>query len=146
MRRPVVLALLLAAVLTGGCQQSVFDLEVGRCLNLPEDLPEGGAIADVEPVECGVPHDAEIYAIVSHPAPPGSPFPGEEALREFSDERCVERFEAYVGVDYAISSIFSTGLRPLEDSWSDDGVRDVVCLLVGFEGAQLTGSKRGSGE
>ena len=133
------------------CQQSVFDLEVGRCLNLPPGVPQGGEIADVEPVGCDVPHDAEIYAIVDHPAQPGAPFPGEEALRAFSDEECVERFEAYVGVDYAISTIFSTGLTPSAESWADDGVRDVVCLLVGFEledggRTQLTGSKRGSRE
>lgn len=125
------------------CQPSVFELNIGDCLN----LPEGNEVADVETVDCAEPHRAEVFALPQLGADADAPYPGQEALVTEGQERCVEAFEAYVGRPYSESSIFSTALTPSQQSWESAGDREIVCLLVGSDQDQLlTGSKRDSGE
>lgn len=131
-----------AVLLAVACSQSVFELAVGQCIN----LPDGEQITNVETVECSEPHDAEVYALPQHPAGPDEPYPGDQAVQEFGQEQCLAAFEPYVGRDYSSSAIFSTTLTPSPESWAEADDREVVCLLVGEGGSQLTGSKRGSGE
>lgn len=135
-------ALLVLALLASSCSQSVFEVAIGQCLN----LPDGDTVSDVETVECTEAHDAEVFALPQHPAGPDEPFPGTAAIGEFADERCLEAFEPYVGTEYATSAIFYTSLTPTADSWDSVDDREVVCLLVSGDESQLTGSKRDSGE
>lgn len=139
----VVAALALSlGLLASACGQSVFELAIGDCIN----LPDGVSVTDVENVECTEPHDAEVYALPQLSQGPDEPFPGDSVISEFVEERCTAAFEGYVGRDFATSAIFSTALTPSQEGWENADDREVVCLLVGEGGAQLTGSKRNSGE
>lgn len=142
MRQSAAVAVLLGLVLAA-CQQSVFELAIGQCIDLPSDTSE---VSSVTEVECEMPHDAEVYALPQHPGGPDDPFPGDQVIGDFADERCNEAFEPYVGVPFEESAIFVTILRPTQQSWDQADDREVACLLVGENGAQLTGSKRNSNE
>ncbi len=141
-RRRRLLAVTVAAALLGGCSPRVFEVAIGECVN----LPSGDEVADVTAVDCAEPHDAEVYALPQHPDPTEAPYPGFEALSTFAEERCLEAFEGYVARDYASSALLSTALTPSRESWEEADDREIVCLLTGEDGTQLTGSKRSSGE
>lgn len=126
-----------------GEQVSVFELSVGQCLSVDQ---EADTLEQVGSITCAEPHTAEVYALIAHPAAPGQPFPGADAITSFADTECIARFRDYVGVDYAVSAIFSTSLTPTELSWQKSGDREVVCLLISGDGSPLApGSLRGSG-
>jgi hypothetical protein len=145
--RTTSVALLLSlGLLITACSPSALAFTIGDCVN----IPDGTEINDYESVDCDEAHDAEVYALPQHPDGEDAPFPGTEALLTFARDRCLEAFEGYVGIDYASSAIYYTTLTPGETSWESADDREIVCLLVGEEQgsgfAQLTGSKRDSGE
>ena len=101
---------------------SVFGLAAGDCI---VDFDEAASWFEV--VTCDRPHDAEVF--VSEPQPDG-PFPGEAAVDTRADELCFgESFEAFVGRDYASSSIFSLVSVPTADTW-EQGDRTINCILT----------------
>lgn len=122
---------------------SVFDVTEGDCI----ELPAGTATTEllrVDKVDCAVAHDLEIYAVVVHPAGPGEPFPGLDAVIAFADNECVARFAGFVGTSFDVSALDVFYLYPQEQSWSL-GDREVVCGISTVDGSPLVGSVEGSG-
>jgi hypothetical protein len=119
----------------------VQSLEPGDCF-LDFD---GTEVSAVEVVDCGEPHQFEVFANV---ALPDGPYPGATEIGQVGYEACVDEFQPYVGIDSESSVWDVTTLVPLEDSWPED--RTVNCLLVQLAGdesvpATVTGSARGTG-
>ncbi len=119
----------------------VQSLEPGDCF-LDFD---GTEVSSVEVVDCGEPHQFEVFANV---VLPDGPYPGATEVDEVGYDACVDEFQPYVGIDYESSVWYVTTLVPLEDSWPED--RTVNCLLVQLAGddsvpATVTGSARGTG-
>lgn len=138
-RLRLLLFLVALAVVTVGCNTSVFELDVGHCFNDPESFDE---VADVETVSCSEAHDNEVFAIEEVAG--GSNWPGQDLVSEAADNACVTAFESYVGVDY-FSSVYELGwLSPTETSWAD-GDREVICFLYDPALDPIVGSARGSG-
>jgi hypothetical protein len=141
---PLVVALAGCSGDDGGEQASVFSAEPGQCFLAPEEVE--AQISDLERVDCGEAHDHEAYAVVAYtsPDPEADPdeFPGDEALTNFADGACAERFGEYVGVDYLDSDLFFTYLLPSPRSWQEDD-RSVLCLVTAA-GGDLVGSVEGS--
>jgi hypothetical protein len=94
-------------------------------------------------VDCALPHEQEVFAVVDHPAPPGAPFPGDEALRRFARLECPRPFAAYVGRPYELSRYGLGLVLPGADQWA--GTRAVGCTLTSGAGARTSGSARGAG-
>ena len=94
-------------------------------------------------VDCADPHDAEVFVRVDLPQPPGTPFPGDEALDRESYRACLAQFEAYVGQLYATSGLRVSLLRPVGGTWFA-GDRAVACSLYDEHLVPLVGSMRGS--
>ena len=93
MKRLLALLITLAVAATA-CEGNVFSLSVGDCFNDPDAFTE---VSDVEIVECGEPHDNEVYAVYDIP---GDQFPGRTAVQDNAGENCVARFDAYVGREF----------------------------------------------
>ncbi len=129
-------AVLLPLVLLAACGQSVFDIAVGQCIN----LPDGQEVTNVETVDCAQPHQAEAYHTFDVA---DGEFPGQTAIADQADTNCEAAFEGYVGVSFQDSELFFQTLTPTQESWAQ-GDREVVCLLVTGDGTDLTGSQRDS--
>jgi hypothetical protein len=120
------------------------ELRPGDCFNdstfrTPEQLS-----GEITGVDCGSPHDAEVFALVTVPGEPGGPYPGDDEIVRVGDQMCLDQFAPYVGVDY-LDSMWEFGYySPTEESWRKYDDRLVVCYLgdPGFE--KIEGSKRSS--
>jgi Septum formation len=138
-------ALLLLAALTAAttlaCSKSVATADVGECFERPEDL---GSIEDFDTVDCDEAHFGEVYETFDVE---GDDFPGDEAIAQQSEERCLAAYETYVGIPYEESAFGYFSIKPSEESWNEADDREVICVLTALDGeSELTGSKKGSNE
>ena len=119
-----------------------FDIRVGDCFNDQATSDEANEISGVEGVPCGQPHDNEVYAVFNSTF---SSFPGVEAMSEAANTGCIDRFEAFVGLDYQSSSLYVYPMFPTLESWNQADDRGIVCALYDMDLSQLEGSMRGTG-
>ena len=141
MRHRLILSLLAVALVASACgdDTSVFDLGVGDCFNDQEDLTET-EVSEVATVDCSSPHDNEIYFEFSMT---DAVFPGNDAALESSSFRCLDEFEAFVGIDYLESDLDLFPITPTATSWAE-GDRVVYCAVYALDLSKLEGSVRGS--
>ena len=126
------------------------DFEVGDCFDDNSDVPiiTGTSLieAAVEQVPCSGTHDAEVYFVFDHPAPPDSPYPGDGPIFDTSIARCMEQFEAFVGAPYETSALDVYFLAPSPEGFSRLDDRKIVCAVVNLDTTPLAGgTQRGSG-
>lgn len=135
------------AALAAGCSSgNVFSLDPGTCFDDVAQFTSadgGDEVEDVPVVDCAEPHDNEVFATFDLE---GDTFPGDEAIATRADQGCRDRFEDYVGRDYASSRFVATHLVPTQQSWDARDDREVVCFLYDIDLAKLEGSAEGSGE
>ena len=102
-------------------------------------------VGDVLPVPCETSHGAEIYVVLTAPAEPGAPYPGQSDLGERARQVCQgSAFEDFVGVPWAESRLFTSPIVPTEEAWNE-GERRIACFLYDVRGA-TSGSARGSAQ
>jgi hypothetical protein len=119
---------------------SVFDLELGTCFDDPAfAAEESSTIGETTAVQCFDPHDAEVYAIVPYTQTDEDAYPGEEAVQDYADDQCFDRFEDFVGIPYEESALDIATIWPTEDSWSQ-GDREAVCSVFHVENQKLEGT------
>ena len=119
-----------------GDDTSVFQLEIGQCISSETG---GEEVASVPIVDCGQPHEAEIYAL---PNLPDGEFPGDEAMTETAQDECAgQAFTDYVGVPFEDSEFEISFLQPSAETWAD-GDREIACLITSTEPGSVRGSNR----
>lgn len=101
----------------------VFDVRVGDCVGAFED---GDEVTEIPVLPCDQSHDQEVYARFE--LADAEAFPGKEELNKQANEKCLQEFQAFVGVPYNDSELYVEFLTPSEDSW-DDGDREVLCTV-----------------
>jgi len=101
---------------------SVQDLEVGQCVELPDD---GEEISRIDTFDCTEPHGAQVIAVADI-GEGDEEYPGDEAIGERVFEDCVEAFEDYVGLSYFDSEFQIFPITPVEDNWDND--QTYICL------------------
>ena len=104
-------------------------LAVGDCFDTDQFTP--GTSIDLRTVHlavCTEAHQHEVYAVEHVPDPAGAPFPGDEAVSAFADDRCLAAFEPAIGVGYRQSSLDFAVITPNAESWKQ-GERSVVCAV-----------------
>jgi hypothetical protein len=133
------------ALLSAACvstQTSVDRVAVGQCFNDPDgDHEFEGEVAKVDTVDCTEPHDNEFFHIYSMTE---SSFPGVTIAHELAHQKCIVRFDSYVGRDYWSSSLDVGTIVPMRESW-ESGDRKVKCFLYDLEFDLLTRSAKSSG-
>jgi hypothetical protein len=116
-------------------------LKPGDCI----DTPDGTEVRRMKVRPCDKPHDAEVFAVVTHPAPPGEAFPGVDPLLQFAANSCLgQLFSEYIGVPRGQSQFTEFEIVPEQEAW-DDGRRGLVCAVDNADRSPLTSSVRGSG-
>lgn len=131
--RLAVTAVVGACLLTGctsssakGVTKAVTKVKAGDCI-LPEKLST--EVSKLTVVSCAKPHTQEAYATPEYAFTSGDPYPGPLLLKNFADGKCAEDFEPYVGISYAVSSLFFTYLLPSARGWEASD-RTVTCFVT----------------
>ena len=134
--------LVIGLVVLAACEGNVFSLEVGDCYNGPltntEELIE---VTDVEVVSCDDPHANEVYAVFELP---DSSWKGDEYVFEQASLGCMARFEAFVGIEYELSTLAVDVLYPLEKGWKEEDHRKVECSVIEESAMKVSGSAKDS--
>jgi hypothetical protein len=118
------------------------DLKVGDCFDPIEDKDDDDLLAAVL-TPCDQPHRMEAFGALTHPATEGAPYPGDEPLGSYADEKCAEAFKAYVGTDFDSSSLSGAYFLPNERQWRG-GDRQILCVVDVPPSATLNRSVKGS--
>ena len=124
------------------CEGNVFSLKVGDCYNGPA-LPTEDyiVVTNVELVSCDDPHENEVYAVFELP---DSSWKGVEYVFEQAEIGCVARFEAFVGIEYKLSTLYADIIYPLEKGWKEEDDRKVQCSITEESAMKVSGSAKDS--
>lgn len=137
------LAILVLALVATGCSflnnGNVFELAVGDCFD--DSSSTETELSDVPVVDCAEPHDNEVFFTFEMA---DGDFPGDQAILDEAESRCLPAFEDYVDRDYATSELDIFPITPTAGSWGN-GDREVICALYDLDLDKLTGSMQGSG-
>jgi hypothetical protein len=115
---------------------SVFDVQVGDCLELPAESED---IYSVTAVPCAQKHGAEAFARWKLK---GEDFPGDKRVIRTADAGCSQRFATFVGRPLEKSRLEVMMVYPTRTSWNFQDDRSVICLITPPEGRQVTGTLR----
>ncbi|HVF15072.1 MAG TPA: septum formation family protein [Acidimicrobiales bacterium] len=117
-------------------------LKPGDCI----DTPEGTEVRRLKVKACDQPHDAEVFAVLTHPAAEGDAFPGADDLLEYAANECLgQPFTDYVGIPRGQSKLTEFEIVPESEAWHD-GRRGLVCAVDNADRSPLTASVKGSAQ
>ena len=117
------------------------DLAVGDCVNWPPDDAE--TFETLERLDCGLPHDAEVFALVDHPAASDADYPGNDSVAEWGVQACYEQWTPYVGRTYEdVPDLDYTFFTPTELGWAKYDDRAIQCLIFNIDETTLLSSVR----
>jgi hypothetical protein len=115
-----------------------FQVRVGDCFD-DSTSDTAGAITSLPGVPCSEEHDNEAFAVVGLTI---SSYPEGDAMAGLAYESCMERFESFVGNDYASSTLEIFPIYPTPESWEQDD-REVICAIYDMDESKLVGSVKG---
>ena len=132
---------MIGIVVLAACEGNVFSLKVGDCYNGPlTNTEEFIEAADAELVSCDDPHEDEVYAVFELP---DSIWKGNDYVFEQASIGCGARFEAFVGIEYELSTLYADIIYPSEESWKEND-RKVKCSVTEESAMKVSGSAKGS--
>ena len=119
-----------------------YDLLVGTCFNQYTYLDRNDLPAQLTTaIGCTRPHNGQVYAIMNHEAPPGAPYPGEEAVNRWGVLQCYDRFEPFVGLVYEKSELDIGLITPSRTDWEgDDNLRSISCYVFSRKRLLIVGT------
>lgn len=119
-----------------------YDLLVGTCFNQYTYLDRNDLPAQLTTaIGCTRPHNGQVYAIVTHDAPIGAPYPGEDAVNRWGQDQCLERFEPFVGREYVRSELEIGMITPSRTDWEgEDNRRRISCFVHSYRGLLIVGT------
>ena len=127
----------------GAVPGGVENLELGNCYDPAPDPSQREVIVLLLP--CDQPHQYEVYATDSFNETLSDGYPGDDAVRNFAEERCFERFEGFVGQVWRDSDLDIETWFPTAVSWEQGNDRKLSCVLFHRNRADLSESMEGSG-
>ena len=78
---------------------------------------------------------------MAHEAPPGTPYPGEEAVNSWGQEQCYNQFEPFVGLVYEKSQLDIGMITPSRTDWEgEESRRRISCFVHSYEGLLIIGT------
>jgi hypothetical protein len=134
----------IAAAATGQFGDSVADLELGACYDLPDlSSTEVETVSTLDRVDCAEAHDGEVFFRGELNPAEDRAYPGQDVLFAEAQAQCIAApFTDYVGLDFQTSIYQVYTIVPDESSWDDDG-GPFTCFIVDANGGQITGSVEG---
>lgn len=101
-----------------------WSLQVGDCFDEPVDRL--ALVMDV--VSCAAPHDYETFAVLTHPAGPQAPYPGETDVLAWAQDQCAAVYVDLIDRSKSANLDYSFGGVPVAQTWAA-GHRTVTCVL-----------------
>lgn len=144
---PVVIGVIVVLVVGGffllrdRLSNEVTSLEVGQCFDTPAEASE---VSDVQRQPCNEPHDAEVVASLTHPAPAGEAYPVVSGFQDYIEQNCVPAFNSYTGRNFPDAELGLSFFRPTLNGWAN-GDRGFTCFVVREDGQKLTATVRTAG-
>ena len=126
----------ISGVIIGEGNVDAFEVKVGDCF---DDTDSSGEISSLPGVPCTENHDNEAYAVIGLTL---ENYPGKDAMADIAYDSCLQRFEAFVGLDYESSTLDIFTMYPTNLSWNQND-RDVVCAVYDMNQSKLSGSVQG---
>ena len=119
-----------------------YDLLVGTCFNQYAYLDRNDLPAQLTTaIGCTRPHNGQVYAILAHDAPPGAPYPGEEAVDSWGQIQCYQQFEPFVGLAYELSQLDIGMVTPSRTEWEGgENRRRISCFVHSYRGLLIVGT------
>lgn len=136
--------LVIGIVVLVACQSksNVFSLKAGDCYNGPSfSVEKHTDVTNVELVNCDEPHISEVYAIFELPE---SSWKGDDYVAEQASIGCKARFEAFVGIEWELTTLATNYIYPVEESWKELDDRLVQCSVTEYPPKKVSGSLKGS--
>ena len=113
------------------------DLTPGTCFDgLAFVEGERATVETVEVVDCGRPHDLEVFHAFEFGR--DETYPGEETIVRLAEGGCAEAFATSLGPAAALEQV---AIWPTQRSWSE-GDRAVSCAAYASDRGQLVGNLR----
>ncbi len=117
----------------------VFRLRIGECLLMPTQGIEGEQVETLEAIPCGEPHNGEVLSIEIVAGDDGAPYPGDEAISDEAETRCLASFKSVTGRNFATDPFWDlTFLSPTSESWTLGNDREIVCIVLPLDGELTT--------
>ena len=140
---------IIAVLIVGGfflfrdrLSNDITSLEPGQCFDKPANLDV--EISEVQRQPCNEPHDAEVIASLTHPAPASEPYPVVSGFQDYIEQTCVPIFETYTGRSFQTAEDLSIGwIEPTLSGWGD-GDRAFTCYAYRTDKAKLNATVRGA--
>jgi len=126
-----------SGAIVGGGTVNAFQIKVGDCFDDTDSMEE--EVSSLPGVPCTEPHDNEAYAVFDVSI---ADYPGGDAMSELANESCMQRFESFVGLEYASSSLDVFAMYPSVQSWKQKD-REVICSVYDMNAEKLVGSMQG---
>jgi hypothetical protein len=123
----------------------VSSLQPGECFDLPDET----TVSDVQRQPCNEPHDAEVFANVTHTAATDAAYPLTPSTEfgDLADDECVPQLLTYSGLttdQLGTRGVFYGFFYPTREGWGK-GDRVVTCYAINVDHSKLTGTIRGAG-
>jgi len=117
-------------------------LKPGDCF----DTPDGTEVRRLTVRACDDAHDAEVFAVVTHPGAADDAFPGADALLAYAVNACLgQPFTDYVGIPRGQSKLTEFEIVPESEAWFE-GRRGLVCAVDNADRSPLTASVKGTAQ
>ena len=111
------------------------DLRRGECFN----TRKAAVGLKANRVDCARPHTDEVAGVLTFPAGPDAPYPGEGGILELGKRECAQQESEFLGTKRRSPSTQVFVFGPNKPAW-DNGDRTVVCSLREETAVKRTGS------
>ncbi|MHA7240876.1 septum formation family protein [Arthrobacter sp. TMS1-12-1] len=113
-------------------------IAVGDCMNDPGMKKR----PDIPVIPCDELHVFEAFASTRMP---DGDYPGQGEVNAAASDYCAEEFEGFIGVDYDASVLELLSFYPVEESWTAEEDREILCFVAEQEETPVTGTLRDAG-
>jgi tetratricopeptide (TPR) repeat protein len=128
----------IATILFAIGQKASLQMAVGDCFSTERQA----TIEQIAAIPCQLPHDYEVFAVLSEPSPPGATYPGIDVLHKQLRVKCEQLYEGYVGVPFSRKAPTDINTFVPEESYWRLNIRSEFCGLKDWHARQLVGSRR----
>jgi hypothetical protein len=114
-----------------GALRPLDEIGAGDCVD--EVPPADSFVVALPVVDCGRPHDAEVFGRTRMRFPGDAPFPRQSQFDAVGSRQCSDHFMLYTDDRHDTRDFDLYVVNPTEEGWAD-GDREIVCIAIAETG------------